>query len=68
VVELLDATDERTEAVLAIAFPVAEYGGETALAALPTALRHVASATAAVRTDQSGRSPQFPSWVGLCGQ
>lgn len=56
VVELLDGTNERTEAVLAIAFPVAEYGRETALAALPPALRHIAAATAAVRTDQTQRA------------
>jgi hypothetical protein len=51
--QVLAATSDAAEAFLAVAFPVLEYGHEASLKALAPALRHVALATSAARTDQA---------------
>jgi len=53
VARVLDATSDAAEALLAVAFPVLEYGRGAAVDALPRALRHVALATSAARAEQT---------------
>lgn len=53
VAAVLEATSVAGEDFLAIALPIVEYGRHAALDALPRALRHIALATSAARTDMS---------------
>ena len=50
--QVLAATSDAGEAFLAVSFPVLEYGRGASLEALAPALRHIALATSAGRTDQ----------------
>lgn len=51
--QVLAATSDGGEALLAVAFPVLEYGRDRSLEALAPALRHVALATSAGGTDRA---------------
>jgi hypothetical protein len=50
--QVLVGTSDASEAFVAVAFPVLEYGRNESLESLPQAIRHVALATSAAGTDQ----------------
>lgn len=51
--KVLSQTSDAREAFLAVAFRALEYGRDRSLEAFAPALRHVALATSAARTDQA---------------
>jgi hypothetical protein len=50
---VLSASDEPNERLLAILFPIVEYGGSAALPAIPRSLLHIARETSMLRLEQT---------------
>lgn len=57
---LVKATDAPSERMLAVLFPVLEYGGPEAIEVIPRSLLHVARPTGA-----AGAEHHFPSWAHI---